>query len=132
MRLIVAPKKKIAKQAREFVQQVQKTPSAIPKATIIDLVETMLVYKFPQLSRQEVATMLGLADSVRQTRVFHEGAEAMVLRLLNRRFGKLSPALKSQIEVLTIDQLEQLGDALLDFTEIADLVGWLQTHTANE
>jgi len=76
--------------------------------------------------------MLELADSVRQTRVFREGAEAFVLMLLNHRFGKLSLALKSQVEALTIDQLEQLGKALLDFTEIADLVSWLQTHTTNE
>ena len=76
--------------------------------------------------------MLGFADSVRQTRVFQEGAEALVLRQLNRRVGVLSAVVKGQIEALTIDQLEPLGDALLDFKGMDDLVGWLQTHSVDE
>jgi len=75
--------------------------------------------------------MLGFADSVRQTRVFREGAEALVLRQLNRQVGVLSAVVKGQIEALTLEQLEQLGDALLDFQDRADLASWLQTHKAD-
>jgi predicted transposase YdaD len=59
-----------------------------------------------------------------------EGEQALILRLLNRRIGDISPNLQTQIQVLSLDQLEALGEALLDFTEPADLVAWLQNNQA--
>ncbi len=32
-----------------------------------------------------------------------------------------------QIQTLALTQLEELGEALLDFSELADLLAWLQT-----
>lgn len=59
-------------------------------------------------------------------------AEArLVLRLLNRRIGEISSTLQSQIQALSLDQLEALGEALLDFSELADLVCWLQEYWAD-
>ena len=54
-----------------------------------------------------------------------EGEGGLVLRLLNRRVGSLPPELSSQVQQLTLPQLEDLGEALLDFTNLADLEGWL-------
>ena len=54
-----------------------------------------------------------------------EGETLLVLRLLTRRFGT-SPELRSQIQQLSIEQLEELGEALLDFSSIRDLTDWLQ------
>ncbi|NJM68339.1 MAG: DUF4351 domain-containing protein [Acaryochloris sp. RU_4_1] len=42
--------------------------------------------------------------------------------------GDVSSDLQSQIQALSLDQLEALGEALLDFSEPADLVGWLQDN----
>ncbi|NJL63283.1 MAG: DUF4351 domain-containing protein [Methylacidiphilales bacterium] len=53
-----------------------------------------------------------------------QGELAMLNRLLNRRFGSLSPQLQERIENLPIPQLEELGEALLDFTAIEDLEAW--------
>ncbi len=39
--------------------------------------------------------------------------------------GTVSPELQSQIQELSLAQLEDLGEALLDFTTQADLVNWL-------
>ena len=55
-----------------------------------------------------------------------EGETLLVLRLLTRRFGTLSLELRSQIQQLSIEQLEELGEALLDFSSIRDLTDWLQ------
>ncbi|WP_292766618.1 DUF4351 domain-containing protein, partial [Nostoc sp. NOS(2021)] len=55
-----------------------------------------------------------------------EGERTIVLRLLNRRVGNIPDALLSQIQGLSVEQLEALGDALLDFSTLADLSGWLQ------
>ena len=59
------------------------------------------------------------------------GETRLVLRLLNRRIGDVSPELRSQIQSLSLDQLETLGEALLDFTEPTDLVNWLNEHRAS-
>jgi hypothetical protein len=44
-----------------------------------------------------------------------------VLRLLKRRSGELSVAQKERVRELSVEQLEVLGEALLDFTVMADL-----------
>lgn len=55
-----------------------------------------------------------------------EGQTALILRLLRRRLGEVEPSLIAQIRRLSIEQLESLGEALLDFSEQADLVAWLE------
>ncbi|HWQ34439.1 MAG TPA: Rpn family recombination-promoting nuclease/putative transposase [Blastocatellia bacterium] len=57
-----------------------------------------------------------------------EGRQALVLRQLTRRFGKLSTRAQAQIRRLSANQLEQLGEALLDFEKVADLNAWLRQH----
>ncbi|MEJ6481269.1 Rpn family recombination-promoting nuclease/putative transposase [Nostoc punctiforme UO1] len=99
---------------------------------IIDLVTTIIVYKFSNLSREEIAAMLGLnleepraiLEAKEEGKV--EGERKIVLRLLNRRVGNIPDPLLSQIQGLSVEQLEALGDALLDFSTLADLEGWLQ------
>jgi predicted transposase/invertase (TIGR01784 family) len=56
-----------------------------------------------------------------------KGEQTVILRLLGRRVGEVSPELQSQIQSLTLYQLEALADALLDFSSLADLRTWLQT-----
>jgi flagellar biosynthesis/type III secretory pathway protein FliH len=55
-----------------------------------------------------------------------QGELALLNRLLNRRFGLLSPQLQERIDNLSIAQLEELGEALLDFTTIEDLEAWFE------
>ncbi|WP_088892011.1 Rpn family recombination-promoting nuclease/putative transposase [Leptolyngbya ohadii] len=54
-----------------------------------------------------------------------KGEQALILRLLTRKVGEISPETKAQIETLSIAQLEDLGEALLDFAALADLSAWL-------
>lgn len=54
-----------------------------------------------------------------------EGELTLVLRLLARRCGTLSPNLAAQVQALSVEQIESLGEALLDFTNVSDLEGWL-------
>ena len=56
-------------------------------------------------------------------------AEAVTLRLLNRRCGPLSELTTAHIRALPLEQLEALADALLDFRGAADLAGWLAANT---
>jgi predicted transposase/invertase (TIGR01784 family) len=54
-----------------------------------------------------------------------EEAVSLILRLLNRRLGEISSTLSQQIRELSLEQLETLGEALLDFTSLTDLTAWL-------
>ncbi|BAZ05790.1 DUF4351 domain-containing protein [Calothrix sp. NIES-3974] len=59
-----------------------------------------------------------------------EEACRMVVGLLHRRVGTLTPQLQERIQRLSVSQLEDLGEALLDFNAITDLENWLATHTS--
>ncbi|NET59196.1 MAG: DUF4351 domain-containing protein [Symploca sp. SIO2E6] len=119
-----------------MLAQVEQQSLPFPKATIIELLETTMVYKFPLLSRQEIAEMLGLAESIKDTRVYQEGIEqgrekegqALVLKLLSRKVSKLPPKLESHIKALPLEKLEELAEALLDFSTLDDLSAWLQNN----
>ncbi len=55
-------------------------------------------------------------------------AIAMIMRPLTRRFGTLEPDLQARLRALSTAQLEDLSEALLDFSGVADLVAWLQSR----
>jgi Domain of unknown function (DUF4351) len=54
-----------------------------------------------------------------------EGQRLLIIRLLNRRFGSVDLSLIEQVRGLSAEQLENLADALLDFSEVTQLVAWL-------
>jgi predicted transposase YdaD len=101
-----------------------------------------MVYKFSNLSRDEVAAMLGI--ELQQTRVYQEaraegeakgrvegkaeGEQALVLKLLARKIGKIDTEIQARVNSLTIERLESLGEDLLDFSSIADLEQWLSQN----
>ncbi|QLE55282.1 DUF4351 domain-containing protein [Nostoc sp. TCL26-01] len=53
---------------------------------------------------------------------------SLILRLITRRVGELPQDISDRLNTLSLEQLENLGEALLDFTSLADLVLWLDTH----
>jgi Domain of unknown function (DUF4351)/Putative transposase, YhgA-like len=57
-----------------------------------------------------------------------EGRLQIVMRQLNRKVGVVRPELGERIEKLSPTQVEDLADALLDFTNAGDLVAWLNSH----
>jgi predicted transposase/invertase (TIGR01784 family) len=128
-------------QAPVLVQQLlqrARTEIVDPLVTrdIIDLLETVLVSKFAQLSRKEIQAMFLLSD-IKQTKVYQEakqegrqegrqeGEVRLLIRQLSRRFGKINDRRIQIINSLTLEQLDDLGEALLDFGELADLDNWL-------
>jgi predicted transposase YdaD len=60
------------------------------------------------------------------------GRRELLLRLFRRRFSSMPATLSKQIGVLSDSQLDALGEALLDFKNIADARTWLREQlTAN-
>ena len=50
------------------------------------------------------------------------------MRQLNRRVGNVSIKLETQIKDLPLERLKELGEALLDFSQMSDLLTWLDTE----
>jgi len=57
-----------------------------------------------------------------------EGERLVILKLLKKRLGELSPETTQLIQSLSVNQLENLSEALLDFSSMADLLNWLQLN----
>jgi predicted transposase YdaD len=70
---------------------------------------------------------LGIEQGIEQG--MQRGEATLVLRLLNRRLGQVTTSVEKQVRQLSVEQLEDLGEALLDFENEADLLHWLsQNH----
>ena len=106
----------------------------------LSLIETILVNRFPNLTQEMIMQILDLKQmDITKSRFYQEviqegrlqgleqglqrGEAQLVIRLLDRRFG-LSASDRERILGLPISQLENLSEALLDFTDIADLAAW--------
>jgi heme oxygenase len=64
-----------------------------------------------------------IAEITQQART--SGEKALVLKLLTRKLGNLSPELIARVSGLSLERLEALGEALLDFQGVGDLEQWL-------
>ncbi len=84
------------------------------------------------------ATRIGIEQGIRQgiRQGIEQGIERgkqhlqqLVLSLLERRVGPLSPEIQTRISQLSAEQLENLGEAVLDLTSVSDLMAKLQTYS---
>lgn len=142
LRLIVTPKDQAGLAARKILNSVSTEAEFQLK---LDLVESILVNKFTQLTLEEIQKMLNLKDAdITQTRFYQEvleigekkglqqgvqqGEANLTIRLLKRRCGNLTAIQEQKVRSLSISQLESLGEALLDFQNMSDLENWLQDN----
>jgi predicted transposase YdaD len=100
----------------------------------LTLIETMLANKFPELTKEIIMEMLEIKTmDVTKSRFYQqiytegrqEGEVNLVLRLLTRKLANLSETMVKRVKKLTTPQLENLGEALLGFTQIGDLETFL-------
>ncbi|MEG5048562.1 Rpn family recombination-promoting nuclease/putative transposase [Microcoleus sp. B4-C1] len=145
--------------ARLLLARSQREESEAASRAIIDMLTTILVYKFTNLNRREAEAMLGI--TLEETRFYREAKEegieqgieqgivqgivqgreqegrALILRqlnrrLLNRRVGILPEYITTRIADLSIEQIETLAEELLDFQSIEDLEVWLENLPQGE
>ena len=57
-----------------------------------------------------------------------EGEISLLLRQLKRRLNQIEPEDENRLDRLSVEQLEALGEALLDFSNRDDLLAWLDNH----
>lgn len=91
------------------------------------------VYQAILAEGREEGLTQGLTQGLAQGRT--EEALNLVLRMLRRRLRSVAPdrvvsrELQTKLEGLSLLQLEDLGEALLEFEGIEDLLDWLDKHS---
>ncbi len=91
----------------------------------IDIDEQELIMQLSPLYLEKIQAAKQEGRQEGETIGEAKGEARMILRLLTRRLGEVPERFSSQIQQLTVPQLEDLGESLLDFTSLADLEGWL-------
>ncbi|MCC5630517.1 Rpn family recombination-promoting nuclease/putative transposase [Nostoc sphaeroides CHAB 2801] len=132
MVLTTVDEEQAPEEARYLLTRTTQEMLSPSNRAIIELITTIMVYRFEQLTQAEVESMLGI--TLKETRVYREIKEEgreeatanLILRQLTKRFGELSEEIRSSISGLPLPVLEDLGEALLDFTSLADLQVWLE------
>ena len=56
------------------------------RADLVELIETVILYKLPRLSREEIQTMLQVFD-IRHTRVYHEAKQEGIQEGIEKGIG---------------------------------------------
>lgn len=80
--------------------------------------------------RESVIYQSILREGIEQGRLEGRKDELLALlrRQLTRRLGGLAAQFEERLPRLSMSQLEDLGEALLDFSSVADLVSWLEAR----
>ena len=71
----------------------------------------------------------GLKQGLQERSLILDRQRSLLLRLLTRSIGELPDALKNQFNQLSLEKIEALNEIFLDFTELNDLVNWLENSS---
>ncbi|MEH2456464.1 Rpn family recombination-promoting nuclease/putative transposase [Nostoc sp.] len=100
--------------ARELIDRTKQAVNLqLPQKQLLELIETILVYKFPNISREEIEAMFGLSE-LKQTRVYQEGKQE----------GRFEAKLEAVPKLLALGlNVEQIAQALdLDVAQVQQAV----------
>ena len=117
------------------IDELEALPSNHPfrKATLellYNLRQNLRVNQTPEEDDRELIMRLEPLYQQDRERAIQQGEQRLVIRQLNRRLGEIDSSLIERVRGLSIEQLEALGEALLDFSEVAELEAWLTQQSA--
>jgi hypothetical protein len=104
--------------ALKLLYNLSRNLQALPKRT---QEERKFIMRLAPLYEQDREKAIQQGEAIG----LQKGEANLVLRLLKRRFGELPPHITETIQKLSVEKLEDLGEALLDFETQADLINWL-------
>ena len=106
VKLITSKETEASQKAQTLLEAVSREVEETKlRDDIIDLIESIMVYKFPQMSRKEIAGMLGV-DDLKQTRFYQEVEEEVKWKVLSKMlesgfdFETIAQCLDLPIEVV--------------------------------
>jgi len=100
----------------ELFERELATTSQDAKETIMEIVTSWM----------EAGITQGIQQGMQQG--MQRGEFTLVMRQLARKLGEIPESLLEMVRDLNLSCLEELGDALLDFTRREDLEAWLREH----
>jgi predicted transposase/invertase (TIGR01784 family) len=74
LELVSLPEAQVINRGRELIVRVRETGVENRQQELLELIETILIYKLPRINRKEIEAMFSLSE-LRQTRVFQEALE---------------------------------------------------------
>jgi len=119
----------------QIAEEIAKIPDIETRQNTAACTEILAGLKFEkdfirQLFREEI-----MQESVIYQDIFQKGEQKEAFRFLkrqlNRRFAEIDSLIIERLQVLSTEQLEELGEELLDFSNVSDLVTWLEQNTSN-
>lgn len=75
--------------------------------------------EFKQFEQERTMSYITTGERIGYEKGQQEQAQTLVLRQLQKRVGELPQQVREQIQGLSLEQLEALGEALLDFSALA-------------
>ena len=121
VKLVIEPAETAAEQARQSIAMArQQLSDPIVLRDLINLIETIIVYKLPQKSREEIAAMLNLSE-LRQTRFYQEVKQEGLEEGLEQgkqegeRQAKLEAIRRTIGSGINLETIAQLLDLSLEF-----------------
>ncbi|MBD2196647.1 MULTISPECIES: Rpn family recombination-promoting nuclease/putative transposase [Calothrix] len=121
VKLVIEDKDIAINQARELIARTRQETNSQLQQQLLQLIETILVYKFPNMSREEIEAMFSLSE-LKQTRfyqeAFQEGKEEGIAQ--GERTGKLKAIIPMLSAGLTVEQIAQALE--LSVEEVSQIV----------
>jgi len=134
VKLVVTPETEVIKAAQTLVAMGQGVDG------LLEFVETILIYKLKTLSREEIERMFTLGD-LRQTRVYQEAKQEgrqegrqegeqrgkimalreILYRQIVRKFGRVPDDLNTKLAQLSLEQLGEIAEAMIDISSLEEL-----------
>ncbi|MEG4231093.1 Rpn family recombination-promoting nuclease/putative transposase [Microcoleus sp. Pol11C3] len=117
VKLVIEPAETAAEQARQSIAMArQQISDPTVQRDLINLIETIIVYKLPQKSREEIAAMLNLSE-LRQTRFYQEVKQEGLEEGLEQgeRQAKLQAIRRTIGLGINLETIAQLLDLSLQF-----------------
>lgn len=87
--------------------------------------------EFAKLTPKEQEARVELISSWERKGIeqgLHQGQARIITRQIKRRFGAVSQEITARLDALTADDLDQIGEAMFDFSNLTDLEHWLADH----
>jgi predicted transposase/invertase (TIGR01784 family) len=114
------------------LETVPETLSAVPeiqKAFRIAREDNFTQEELKELQKQELWIQdQQIAIEIAREQVTKTAQLSLILRQLVRRLGTIQPETENCIRQLSVEELENLGEAVLDFNHPSDLTVWLQAN----
>jgi predicted transposase YdaD len=115
----------------QIAQQVQRVALPDDRQELSAYVQLIAGLKYDKetlrsIFREETMQESVIYQDITQGGRLTEG-KTLVLRLLAKRVGSVPQEFVAQVEALSLERLESLAEALLDFRSLTDLTNWLQS-----